>query len=162
MAKRMTRQQRRLAVIGVAGVVLAVTAGLVLSNLKPVYFRGPSELVASAQVGELVRIGGLVKEGSVARDAQGNLLFEVTDTANAVKIRYDGDPPDLFRENQGVVVEAKLTPAGVFEASRVLAKHDEKYMPKEVAEAIKRKGEWRGPSDTPVPAAQTPTAGAGS
>jgi len=153
----MTRQQRRLAVIGVAGVVLAVTAGLVLSNLKPVYFRGPTELVTSAQVGELVRIGGLVKEGSVARDAQGNLLFEVTDTANAVKIRYAGDPPDLFRENQGVVVEGRVGAGdATFTADRVLAKHDENYMPKEVSEALKRSGRWEGPT------APAPPTGAGT
>lgn len=153
MAQKMSKRQRRLVLIGAAGLVLALTVTLVLTNLKPVYFRGPTELASGAIVGEQVRIGGLVKKGSVARDAQGRLVFEVTDTAHSVPVRYNGDPPDLFRENQGVVVEAKYGSDGVFEASRVLAKHDEKYMPKEVSEAIKRRGEWRGPSDAPVPAA---------
>ena len=153
MAQKMSRRTRRLSLIAGAGGVLALAAALVLTNLKPVYFRGPTELAQGAHVGELVRIGGLVKTGTVARDAEGHLLFEVTDTAHSVKIRYAGDPPDLFREAQGVVVEAKLGGDGVFEASRVLAKHDEKYMPKEVSEAIKRRGEWRGPSDAPIPPA---------
>jgi len=157
MAKKMSRQNRRLVVIGAAGVFLALAAALVLTNLKPTYFRGPTELAASAKVGEPVRIGGLVKAGSVSRDGAGRLLFEVSDTKNAVRVRYDGDPPDLFREGQGVVVEAKYGADGMFEASRVLAKHDEKYMPKEAAEALKRSGRWR--EGDPVPSAPP---GAGS
>jgi cytochrome c-type biogenesis protein CcmE len=155
MVQKMSKRQRRLILIGAAGVVLALAVTLVLTNLKPVYFRGPTELASSATSGEHVRIGGLVKVGSVARDAQGRLVFEVTDTAHSVAVRYNGDPPDLFRENQGVVVEARYGPDGVFEASRVLAKHDEKYMPKEVSEAIKRRGDWRGLSDAPAPPDKT-------
>lgn len=145
----MSRRQRRLMVIGAAGALVALAVGLTLLGLRDqvTFFYGPSELAEKAKVGEHVRIGGLVEEGSVARDGQGALLFKVTDTKTAVRVRYEGDPPDLFRENQGVVVEGRLAPDGGFAADRVLAKHDEKYMPKEVSEALKRSGEWRGPGE---------------
>ncbi len=147
MAKRLTKQQRRLAVIGVAGAVLALAVGLTLAGLRDavVYFYPPSELAQKAKPGERVRIGGLVAQGSVARSDDGALLFAVTDGPGSVKVRYHGQPPDLFRENQGVVAEGKLKPDGQFEADMVLAKHDENYMPREVAEALKKTGEWRGP-----------------
>lgn len=143
----MTRQQRRMAVIGGAGALLALAVTLTLIGLRDqvVYFFPPSEVAAKAEPGQRVRVGGLVEQGSVDRDGQGALVFRVMDNAGAISVRYPGDPPDLFRENQGVVIEGKLGPDGGFEADRVLAKHDENYMPKEVAEALKQSGEWRGP-----------------
>jgi cytochrome c-type biogenesis protein CcmE len=147
MAKKLTKQQRRLAVIGAAGAVLAFAVGLVLVGLRDavVYFYPPSELASKAKPGERVRIGGLVAAGSVKRSDDGALLFTVTDGPGNVAVRYLGHPPDLFRENQGVVAEGKLLANGQFLADTVLAKHDENYMPREVAEALKKQGEWRGP-----------------
>lgn len=144
----MTRRDRRLVVIGVAGALLALAVGLTLFGLRDavVFFYPPSEIVAKAKPGERVRLGGLVEEGSVARDSEGALVFRVTDGAGVVAVRYPGDPPDLFRENQGVVAEGVINSSGRFDADRVLAKHDENYMPREVAEALKEKGEWRGPT----------------
>jgi cytochrome c-type biogenesis protein CcmE len=148
MARRMTRQQRRLALIGGAIGLLGLAAALTLAGLRDsvVFFYPPSEIAAKAQPGERARLGGLVETGSVRRGSDGALLFRVVDNAGGVDVRYPGDPPDLFREAQGVVAEGKLTADGRFEADRVLAKHDENYMPKEVAEALKQSGEWRGPS----------------
>jgi cytochrome c-type biogenesis protein CcmE len=93
--------------------------------------------------GERLRVGGLVKEGSVVR-AGDRISFAVTDTANDVKVTYSGIVPDLFREGQGVVAEGVLRPDGLLAADSVLAKHDERYMPREAVEALKRQGMWRG------------------
>ena len=106
-------------------------------------FKG-AELAEKAQAGRRVRLGGLVVEGTLRRDADGASRFAVTDGAVQVEVRYDGVLPDLFREGQGVVAEGAWTPGQAFEAERVLAKHDETYMPREVAEALKQRGEWKG------------------
>ena len=94
--------------------------------------------------GRLVRLGGLVEAGSVRKLPDGDVRFGVADHAAADEVVYHGDLPDLFREGQGVVTQGVFRPDGVFEAREVLAKHDERYMPKEVADALKRSGEWRG------------------
>lgn len=140
----MTRRGRRLTIIGVAGVLLIAAAVLVLRGLNDsvVFFYAPAELAAKAKPGERVRVGGLVAEGSVHKE-NGQLLFVVTDNVASIPVRYPGHPPDLFKEKQGVVAEGRWTGAE-FEADRVLAKHDENYVPKEVAEALKKRGEWRG------------------
>jgi cytochrome c-type biogenesis protein CcmE len=129
-----------------AGALVALAAVLVLAALRDsvVYFYTPSELAAKASAGERVRIGGLVERGSVSRDAEGAIIFAVTDGRARVEVRYDGQPPDLFREEQGVVAEGRYLPGGRFAADTLLAKHDERYMPREVAEALKRSGEWKG------------------
>ena len=93
--------------------------------------------------GRLVRLGGLVQMGSVQKLDDGEVRFGVTDRAAADEVVYRGDLPDLFREGQGVVTQGVFRPDGVFEAREVLAKHDEKYMPKDVADALKKSGEWR-------------------
>jgi cytochrome c-type biogenesis protein CcmE len=94
--------------------------------------------------GRTLRIGGLVETGSVARDADGATVhFRVTDTAKTVAVVYKGILPDLFREGQGVVAEGTMSQDGVFVAAEVLAKHDEKYMPKEVVDALKKSGRWQ-------------------
>jgi len=142
----MTRKQRRLVLIGVAGAVLMSATGLVLSALNEqiVFFRTPTELAErQVPVGDRVRMGGLVAEGSVERTGETDVRFAVTDTASTIPVTYTGILPDLFREGQGVVTEGRLGPDGVFVADTVLAKHDENYMPKEVADALKAQGHWQ-------------------
>lgn len=142
----MTRRQRRLSLIGLAGIVLAVAAGLVLYALSDriVFFNSPSEIRASAPgPGQRIRLGGLVVEGSVVKGADGSVRFSVTDGGASVPVSYRGILPDLFREGQGVVTEGVLESDGAFSADTVLAKHDENYMPKEVADALKKQGVWR-------------------
>jgi cytochrome c-type biogenesis protein CcmE len=143
----MTRKQKRLAMIGGIGVVLLGAVLLVTTALrdKIVFFYTPTEIVAEgkAKPGERVRIGGLVKEGSVVRDGE-KVSFVVTDTEKDLPVTYIGILPDLFREGQGVVSEGTIGGDGMFSADTVLAKHDENYIPKEVADALKDKGVWQG------------------
>ncbi len=142
----MTRRQRRLTLIGIAAVVLSLAAGLALSALRDsiVFFVTPSELAAKPiDPGARFRLGGLVEEGSVVKDGL-SIRFRVTDGGANLPVTYRGLLPDLFREKQGVVAEGKLDPSGVFIADTVLAKHDERYMPREVAEALKKQGHWQG------------------
>lgn len=141
----MTRKQKRLTLIGFAGLVLAAAVGLVLFALndKITFFTSPSDLAAGhVKPGSRLRLGGLVEAGSVARDGT-TVRFRVTDGVNGVPVVYVGILPDLFREGQGTVAEGKLGADGVFAADTVLAKHDEKYMPKEVADALKQSGHWQ-------------------
>jgi cytochrome c-type biogenesis protein CcmE len=142
----MTRRgQARLTIVIVAGVLLSIATALTLTGLKDsiVFFYAPSELAEKAKPGERVKIGGLVAPGSVSHDAQGALLFAVTDNQKTMNVRFTGAVPDLFKEKQGVIAEGVYHPGNVFEADQVLAKHDEKYMPKEVVEALKKRGEWK-------------------
>ncbi len=143
----MTRKQRRLTLIGSAGAVLAVAAGLILFALNDqiVFFQSPTDIVAKAiPQGSRIRLGGLVEEGTVVRGDHAEVRFKVTDLEASVPVVYVGLLPDLFREGQGIVAEGMLTPDGVFLADKVLAKHDENYIPKEVADALKEKGVWQG------------------
>ncbi|MBO6507477.1 MAG: cytochrome c maturation protein CcmE [Roseibium sp.] len=143
----MTRKQRRFTLIGSAGVVLAVALGLILFALNDqiVFFQSPTDITQkSIPQGQRIRLGGLVEEDSVVRSDNAQVSFRVTDTANAIDVTYKGILPDLFREGQGVVTEGVIGPDGVFVADSVLAKHDENYMPKEVAEALKDQGHWQG------------------
>jgi len=142
----MTRKQRRLALIGSCLAVLSVAVALVLGALKDaiVFFNSPSDVVEKhIPAGSRIRLGGLVKEGSVLKGENLQVNFAVTDGANTIQVVYQGLLPDLFREGQGVVTEGTLDPAGTFKADNVLAKHDEKYMPKEVADALKKQGHWK-------------------
>jgi cytochrome c-type biogenesis protein CcmE len=141
-----TRKGRRLVLIAVAGVVLAVAAALVLSALRDtiVFFQAPAEVLAKHPGPTTrLRIGGLVAEGSVVRQGA-QVAFSVTDGKASVPVAYSGILPDLFREGQGVVAEGRLAADGVFHADTVLAKHDETYMPREVADALKAQGHWKG------------------
>ncbi|MEE1654896.1 cytochrome c maturation protein CcmE [Microvirga sp. CF3062] len=143
----MTRKQRRLTLIGVAGCVLAVALGLVLYAMNDtiVFFNSPADIQAkSVQPGTRIRLGGLVKEGSVQRGADQQITFEVMDAQAVIKVNYKGLLPDLFREGQGIVAEGILESSSVFRADSVLAKHDENYMPREVADALKKQGHWQG------------------
>jgi cytochrome c-type biogenesis protein CcmE len=143
----MTRRQRRLTLIGTAAGVLALALGLVLYAMRDsiVFFHAPSDIQAKGvQPGTRFRLGGLVKEGSVKRGDGQSVTFEVTDTTGTIPVRYQGLLPDLFREGQGVVTEGVLEASGVFRADAVLARHDENYMPREVADALKKQGHWQG------------------
>jgi cytochrome c-type biogenesis protein CcmE len=142
----MTRKQRRLVLIGAALSVLGIAAALVLTALKDtiVFFNSPTDVVEKKiQPGTRIRLGGLVQPGTLARGADLTARFEVTDGNKALAVSYKGILPDLFREGQGVVAEGALDRAGLFLADTVLAKHDETYMPKEVAEALKKQGHWK-------------------
>src|SRR5260370_15984264 len=143
----MTRKQRRLSLIGAALGVLALAVALVLGALKEsiVFFNSPTDVVEKhIKPGTRIRIGGLVKEGSVSRRDSLAVRCEVTDGKRTVPVAYHGLLPDLFREGQGVVAEGVLDPAGTFRADSVLAKHDETYMPKDVADALKKARSLKG------------------
>ena len=142
----MTRKQRRLVLIGTSLGVLALAAALILNALRDsvVFFNSPSDVVEkNVQPGTRIRLGGLVKPGTLQRGDNLAVRFEVTDGNRAILVAYQGILPDLFREGQGVVTEGALDGAGVFKADAVLAKHDETYMPKEVADALKKQGHWK-------------------
>lgn len=147
----MTRKQRRLSLIGVAACVLAVALGLVLYAMNDtiVFFNSPADVqTKNVQPGTRFRLGGLVKEGTVKRGDDQQVVFEVMDAESAIVVRYKGLLPDLFREGQGIVAEGVLEAPGVFRADTVLAKHDENYMPREVADALRRQGHWQGEEKT--------------
>ncbi|KPG01619.1 cytochrome C biogenesis protein CcdA [Rhodopseudomonas sp. AAP120] len=142
----MTRKQRRLAMIGGAGVVLAIAVGLVLNALRGsiVFFSTPKMVFEQhIGVGKRFRLGGVVEPGSLHRGDHLAVSFKVADGEAAVPVAFKGILPDLFREGQGVVAEGALDNTGVFKADTVLAKHDETYMPKEVADALKKQGHWK-------------------
>lgn len=142
----LTRKQRRATLIATGVAILAAAVGLVLFALEDslVFFYTPSDLAEKKIVaGERFRLGGIVAEDSVDRSAGSVVRFKVTDTAETLDVVFEGVLPDLFREGQGVVAEGKLDEKGTFVADTVLAKHDETYMPKEVADALKEKGLWR-------------------
>ena len=141
----MTRKQRRLSVIAGLGVVVAAAVGLILFALRDqiVFFYSPTEIHEKAvAAGTPMRLGGLVKEGSWKKSGDQN-DFVVTDGTTDMVAHFTGILPDLFREGQGVVIEGAMAGDGSFAATNVLAKHDEKYMPKEVVDELKAKGEWR-------------------
>jgi len=142
----MTRKQRRLVLIGGSIAVLGIAVGLVLNAMSGsiVFFQSPSDIAHEHLApGTRIRIGGLVKPGSIERGDNLRVKFDVTDGKNDIPVRYQGIVPDLFREGQGVVAEGKIEPGGIFVADTVLAKHDERYMPKEVVDALKKSGRWQ-------------------
>lgn len=144
----MKPKHRRLTFLALGLGLLAIAAVLVLSALDDslVFFMSPTDALASPPPAErAIRIGGLVEEGSLERaTGDATVRFRVTDLETAIPVSFEGVLPDLFREGQGVVVEGTLGADGIFTASEVLAKHDENYMPPEVAEAIKQSGHWQG------------------
>ena len=142
----MTRKQRRFAMIAGGVGVLAVAVLLVLFAMKDaiVFFNSPTDVAEKHLApGTRIRLGGLVASGSVSRGEALVVKFEVTDGNSTIPVTYQGILPDLFREGQGVIAEGALEPGGIFKADTVLAKHDEKYMPKEVADALKKQGHWK-------------------
>ena len=146
----MTRKQRRLVLIGSALAVLVLAVGLMLTAFKDsiVFFNSPTDVVEKQIApGARIRLGGLVKEGSVARGDNLSVRFDVTDGRHTIPVTYQGLLPDLFREGQGVVTEGALDQGGMFKADSVLAKHDENYMPREVADRLKQQGHWKDDAD---------------
>ncbi|BCG96016.1 cytochrome c maturation protein CcmE [Mesorhizobium sp. 131-2-1] len=142
----MTRKQKRLSVIVAGLAFLAAATGLTFYALgqKASYFYMPGDLAtASVQPGQRIRLGGLVEKGTIVRGEGTTVAFSVTDKQKSVKVTYTGILPDLFREEQGVITEGSFGQDGVFIADSVLAKHDERYMPKEVADGLKAKGVWQ-------------------
>jgi len=145
-----TRKRRRLYFVVLGLLALGLATGLFLYAARGavVYFCTPTNLQAKDKgcdltAGRQLRIGGLVEEGSVMKE--GKLVnFRVTDLTAVLPVTYSGILPDLFREGQGVVAEGRVESDGVFHASEILAKHDEKYMPKDVAEQLKKSGQWQG------------------
>jgi cytochrome c-type biogenesis protein CcmE len=146
MTPAMTRKQRRLVLIGSSLGVLAIAAALVLGALKDsiVFFNSPTDVVEKHLApGKRIRVGGLVKPGSLQRGENLQIRFAVTDGKSDIAVRYQGIVPDLFREGQGVVAEGAMDGGGIFVADTVLAKHDERYMPREVVDALKKSGRWQ-------------------
>jgi cytochrome c-type biogenesis protein CcmE len=143
----MTRKRKRLiAVIGglvLLGGAAAITLTALNDNL--VFFYSPTDLTTKhVPAGRQLRIGGLVETGSVEKSSDGkSVSFRITDTSSDVAVHYTGALPDLFREGQGVVVEGAREADGSIQAANVLAKHDERYMPPEVVEALKKQGRWQ-------------------
>ena len=142
----MTRKQKRLSVIAGALGFLGVAVALTFYALgqKASYFYMPADLAGvTLEPGQRIRLGGLVEKGTIVRDQGTEVEFSVTDMERSVKVAYSGILPDLFREEQGVITEGSFGSGGVFIADSVLAKHDETYMPKEVADSLKEKGVWQ-------------------
>jgi cytochrome c-type biogenesis protein CcmE len=140
------RKRQRLIVIGLAALLLGGAAALILTALEDTiaFFISPTEVAAGElEPGRSFRVGGLVVDGSIERLSDGSVRFALTDTAHEVSVVYRGILPDLFREGQGIVAQGTLDDGMVFQASEILAKHDENYMPKEVADALKQAGYWQ-------------------
>jgi cytochrome c-type biogenesis protein CcmE len=157
--RRMTRKRRRMIILLACALCLGTAAALTLSAFSDsmVFFVAPSDVATKAPVGRSFRLGGLVEAGSlqhIQQDGRPAVRFRVTDGGASVDVVYVGILPDLFREGQGVVSLGRLRPDGVFNASEVLAKHDETYMPKDVEEALKKSGHWN-PDQGPPPPAST-------
>jgi cytochrome c-type biogenesis protein CcmE len=141
----MGRKQKRLLIIVGAGVVLAVALGLILTALSNqiVFFYTPSEALAKhVAVGQPMRLGGMVKDGSWKKNGDDN-TFVLTDGKGEVTAHFTGILPDLFREGQGIVAEGSMAGDGSFQATNVLAKHDENYIPKEIVDEMKKRGDWQ-------------------
>jgi len=146
------KARRRLTLVAAIAPVLALAVGLTLWGLKDSisFFYTPSQAAkASPPPGRSVQLGGLVRMGSVAKHPDGRVEFVVADSSAQDHVVFQGDLPDLFREGQGVVAVGAFRRDGVFEAKQVLAKHDERYMPRELTKALKAQGEWRGDGSTP-------------
>ena len=156
------KARRRLTLIAAIAPVLALAVGLTLWGLRGSisFFYTPTQAAAAKPpAGRSVQLGGMVQTGSVVKHADGRVEFTVADQHAADKVVFQGDLPDLFREGQGVVAIGAFGPDGVFQAKTILAKHDEKYMPRELADQLKKQGEWRGGGA--VPAYDKPAAAGG-
>jgi cytochrome c-type biogenesis protein CcmE len=143
----MTRKRRRLIVLilFLAGLGTATGLSLLAFQDSLVFFFSPTDLASRPVAGDrAVRVGGLVEPGSVTRGPATEVRFRITDGTTQLPVVYSGLLPDLFREGQGVVASGRVQPDGSFRASEILAKHDENYMPREVADALRRQGHWQG------------------
>jgi cytochrome c-type biogenesis protein CcmE len=158
----MTRRQRRWALLLSSAGALGLAVVLVLFALSDnvTFFFSPSDLKERyVAVGQRINLGGLVEKGSVDKSEPGSVKFVVTDGKERMTVRYEGVLPDLFREGQGVVATGKIQD-GAFKATSVLAKHDENYMPPEVAKALKERGVWKHGEPAPHPNAAMPESAA--
>jgi cytochrome c-type biogenesis protein CcmE len=147
------KARRRMMLVLAIAPVLAIAVGLTLWGLKDSisFFYTPSQAdAAKPPPGRSIQLGGLVSPGSVVKHSDGRVDFVVADKIATDKVSFQGDLPDLFREGQGIVAVGAFRQDGVFEAKQVLAKHDERYMPKEIADALKEQGEWRGDGKAPA------------
>lgn len=147
------KARRRLTLVAAIAPVLALAVGLTLWGLRDSisFFYTPSQAdAARPPPGRPIQLGGLVQAGSVARHPDGRVEFTVADKVATDRVVFQGDLPDMFREGQGIVAIGSFRHDGVFEAKQVLAKHDESYMPREVADALKEQGEWRGDGAKPA------------
>lgn len=147
MALKSLKKQRRIQVIALATIALVLSTALVGYGMRDGinFFRSPSQVMAEPPAAnETFRIGGLVEAGSIVRGQGSTVSFSVTDGGATVPVTYSGVLPDLFSENQGMVGTGKYV-NGVFEASEILAKHDEEYMPAEVVDALKEQGTYKDP-----------------
>lgn len=150
----MTRKRRRLVAVLVSMSLLGAATALVLAAFRDnlVFFYSPTDLhTKAAPDGRRLRVGGLVEVGSVKHQDGNTTLFAVTDGNTAMPVAYGGALPDLFREGQGVVIEGRMGHDGTFHADSVLAKHDERYMPPEVVDALKKSGHWQEASGATPP-----------
>lgn len=142
-----SRKRQRLWLVSLAVILLGGAAALMMTAFEDniVFFHSPSDLEAGkAETGRLIRVGGLVEEGSVERvPGAARVNFKLTDGAAITSVSYEGILPDLFREGQGIVANGRMQDDGIFEAVEILAKHDETYMPPEVADALKKAGKWK-------------------
>ncbi len=148
----MTRKQRRAVVIAGGIAMIGIAVALVLGALKSqvTFFMSPSDILANQPApGTRIRLGGLVETGSYHKSTGAQATFRITDGAKSLPVSYNDVLPDLFKEGQGAVAEGVMAPDGVFMADKVLAKHDEKYMPPEVAAALKKSGHWQETSGKP-------------
>ena len=151
------KARRRLTLVAAIAPVLAIAVGLTLWGLKDSisFFYTPSQAdAAKPPPGRSIQLGGLVSPGSVVKHSDGRVDFVVADKIATDKVSFQGDLPDLFREGQGIVAVGAFRQDGVFEAKQVLAKHDERYMPKEVVDALKKSGEWRAGQGAPATGAR--------
>ena len=147
------KARRRLTVLAVAAPVVALAVGLALWGMRDAIslFYTPAQAAAAhVPAGRKVQLGGLVQAGSVVKHPDGLVEFVVADQTSTALVRYQGDLPDLFREGQGIVASGAFDESGDFSAKQVLAKHDERYMPREVSKALKEQGEWRGDGARPA------------
>jgi len=141
------KRRKRLLIIFLAFIALSISGFLILNASRDslIYFYSPTEILEKNDIkGKTIRIGGLVEKESIAYLYSSKLQFIVTDGTNKIIVLYEGILPDLFREGQGVICEGKINLEGTFVAERILAKHDENYMPPEVAEKLKESGQWKG------------------
>jgi cytochrome c-type biogenesis protein CcmE len=154
------KARRRLTLVAVIAPILLLAVGLTLWGLSDSisFFYTPSQAAkAHPPSGRSIQLGGMVRMGSVQKHPDGRVEFVVADRTAQDQVSFQGDLPDLFREGQGVVAVGAFRSDGTFEAKQVLAKHDERYMPRELTKQLKAQGEWRGDGSTPDYAKAKPT-----
>ena len=140
------KRRRRILILLLGVVAFSISLGLVLIATRDslIYFYSPTEILEKNNIdNRLIRIGGLVKEGSMKKQENMFISFLVEDGSNEIMVKYQGILPDLFREGQGVICEGTISRNNIFLADKILAKHDENYMPPEVVEALKDSGKWK-------------------